>query len=109
VRYFKGVLCSLGAVSFALLVPSLWWAFRGMSSEKATGLAAVAGGLVEIIISPIFWILAILSFLFFRWASRNGHTLARLLLFWIPSVAFSMLGITILSLFTYLYLRFRHS
>ena len=60
--YAKGILSGLAALFLAELVPGSWSIFRGMSTEKATGLAAVAGGLVESIFSPLFWILAALFF-----------------------------------------------
>lgn len=45
-RFVKGVLLAWAPFLF-FLVPALANAFRGISSQKATGLGAVAGGLAE--------------------------------------------------------------
>jgi hypothetical protein len=45
--YVKGILSGLVAIIIAELVPGSWSVLRGMSGSKATGLAAVAGGLVR--------------------------------------------------------------
>ena len=50
--YVKGILSGLVAIIIAELVPGSWSVVRGMSGSKATGLAAVAGGLIESILSP---------------------------------------------------------
>ena len=60
--YFKGVLATVAALFLAVLVPQLWWFVRG---QKATGLTPVAGGFFEGILSPWFWILALLFSVFF--------------------------------------------
>jgi len=106
--YAKGILSGLAALFLAELVPGSWSIFRGMSTEKATGLAAVAGGLVESIFSPLFWILAALFFALFLWASRLGNKFLRVLLFWIPTLTVSTLGLAVVTLFTYMFIRFRN-
>jgi hypothetical protein len=107
-NYFKNVLCGIAAVFLAEVVPSSWSAFRDMNSERATGLAAVAGGFVESIFSPLFWILAVLFFMVFFRASRLGNKLLRILFFWVPTVALSTVSISIVALLTYAVLHFRH-
>lgn len=79
-----------------------------MNSERATGLAAVAGGFVESIFSPLFWILAVLFFMVFFRASRLGNKPLRILFFWVPTVALSTVSISIVALLTYAVLHFRH-
>jgi hypothetical protein len=54
----------------ALLGPGLVVAFTGINNSKATGLAAVAGGFLESLFSPLFWILALSLFALFFSASR---------------------------------------
>jgi len=106
--YVKGILSGLVAVILAEIVPGVWWAFQSANRTKATGLAVVAGGLLESVFSPLFWILAISFFALFFGASRLGNKVLRILLFWIPTLTVSFFGIAILALFTYLALRFRH-
>lgn len=49
-NYLKSILSALVAIILAELVPGSWSLLREISKEKATGLAAVAGGLVESIL-----------------------------------------------------------
>lgn len=108
-NYFRVALCVIGAIFVALFVLSFLLALREISLQRQTGVGAVAGGLVENLFSPLFWILAVLCFLLFRWASRSKQPIVRVLLFWVPSVASSIIGIAVLTLYTYMYLHFRHS
>jgi hypothetical protein len=103
-NYFKGILSGLAAIFLAELVPGSWSVFR----EKATGLAAVAGGLPESVFSPLFWILVVLFFALLFAARRLGNKLLRIFLFWIPTLTVSAFGIAIVTLFTYLFIRVRH-
>jgi len=89
VRYLKTILSGVAALFLAEVVPGPWSMFRGMSAEKATGLAAVVGGFVESLFSPLFWVLAILLFLMFFYASRLGNKALRVLLFWTPTLLLS--------------------
>jgi hypothetical protein len=82
--------------------------FSGHGGHKATGLAAVAGGLAESVFSPLFWVLVVLFFALFIAASGLGNKLFRLFLFWIPTLTVSVFGIVIVALFSYVFLRFRH-
>ena len=103
----RGVLSAVAAIFVALLGPGLVVAFRGINNSKATGLAAVAGGFVESLFSPLFWILAVSFFALFFAASRLSSKPLRILLFWTPVTSISMLGLGIFSLFTYLWIHFR--
>ena len=106
--YFKGILSGLVALILAELVPGSWSVFRGISKEKATGLAVVAGGLAESIFSPLFWIFALAFFALFFAASRAGNKLLRIFLFWIPALTVSSICIAIVGLCTYLFIHFRN-
>ena len=105
-NYFKGILSGIAAI-FLAECAGPWFVFKGISQGKATGLAAVAGGLVESVFSPLFWVLAALFFAFFFAASRSGNKLLRIFLFWIPTFLFSALWVALLALFTYVFVRFR--
>src|SRR5437660_2541070 len=98
------ILSGLATIFLAAFIPSFWLSFRGFSSEKAIGLAAVAGGLVESVLSPLFWILAALFFALFFTASRLGNKVLRVFLFWIPTVTVSTFGIAMIALFTYAFI-----
>ncbi|PYX95888.1 MAG: hypothetical protein DMG71_07790, partial [Acidobacteria bacterium] len=87
--YFKGILSAIAAIFLAECVPGSWSVFKGISARKATGLGAVAGGLVESIFSPMFWILAVLFFTLFFAASRLANKPLRVFLFWIPTMLIS--------------------
>jgi hypothetical protein len=101
------VLSGLAAILIALLGPGFVIALRGMSHQRATGLAAIAGGLTGAILSPLFWILAAVLFGLFFAACRLSSKLLRVIFFWIPTVAVSTLGLALLSLFAYAWLHFR--
>jgi hypothetical protein len=107
-NYVKGILSGLAAIILAECVPGSWSVFRGISQEKATGLAVVAGGLAESVFSPLFWILAVLFFALFFAASRLKNKLLRVFLFWIPTLTVSVFCIAIVALFTYLFIRVSH-
>jgi hypothetical protein len=104
--YLKGVLGTVAALFLAVLIPMFWTTFRGISSEKQTGLTAVAGGLLESLVSPWFWILALLFSVFFYFSSRFDIKVLRILLFWIPTIAASVTGFGCWALCTFLVLRF---
>src|ERR1017187_2733868 len=107
-NYVQGHLCGLAAIILAECVPGSWSVFRGISQEKATGLAVVAGGLAESVFSPLFWILAVLFCALFFAASRLKNKLLRVFLFWIPTLTVSVFCIAIVALFTYLFIRVSH-
>jgi hypothetical protein len=110
--YFKATLSGLTALILAVCVP-VWPVFRGISNAKATGIAAVAGGLAETATSPLFWLLAIVLFALFFLTSRLGSKLLRIILFWIPTVTVSTLGIATVALYAglliYVFSRAAHS
>ncbi|PYX61862.1 MAG: hypothetical protein DMG73_02030 [Acidobacteria bacterium] len=107
-EYVKGILSGVAAIFLAEFVPGPWSIFRGMSEQKATGLAAIAGGVLESLFSPLFWLLAILFFALFFRASRLQSNLLRAFLFWIPTLLVSTLGFSFVALCVYVFIRFRH-
>jgi hypothetical protein len=106
--YFKAILSGIAAIFIAESAASWSIMFRGISEQKATGLGAVAGGLVEGIFSPRFWLLAVLFFALFFAGSRLGNKFLRIFLFWIPTLLVSTLGIAILALFAYALIHLKH-
>jgi hypothetical protein len=107
VPYLRGVLSGVAAIFVALLGPGLLGAFRAIGQQKATGVGALYGALLESLLSPRFWILAILFFCLFFAASRLSSTALRIFLFWIPTVVFLTLGFSYVGLLTYLWIHFQ--
>lgn len=107
--WLKNILCGVAAVFVAEFVPAVYWFVRDANSQKATGFAVLPAAFIESLFSPLFWVLAISFFFFFRWASRNGNAVIRVILFWVPGVAFSVIGIGFMVMVVYLYARLRHS
>ena len=107
-EYFNGILSGAAAIFLAEFVPGPWSIFRGISGQKATGLAAIAAGVLESLFSPLFWLLAILFFAVFFRASRLQSNLLRALLFWIPTLLVSTLGFAFAALCVYVFVRFSH-
>ena len=99
----RGVLSAVAAIFVGLLGPGLVF----INNSKATGLAAVAGGFMESLFSPRFWILAVSFFALFFAASRLSSKPMRILLFWTPVTAISILGLGIFSLFAFAWIHFR--
>jgi uncharacterized membrane protein len=66
----KGVLSGASAIFVALLGLGLLQALKSIRGQQATGLGAIAGGFWNPLFSPVFWILAISSFVLFLTASR---------------------------------------
>lgn len=108
-NYLKAVLCGITALVLAECVPGSWSMFKGISQQKATGLGAVAGGLMESAVSPLFWMLVVVFFALFFAASRIGNKALRVVLFWIPTVLISTLALAAAALIAYAFVHFRHS
>jgi hypothetical protein len=106
--YFKAILSVLAALFIAECFPGPWSPFHGISQEKATGLAAVAGGLVESALSPSFWLLAILLFALFFLAGRLSNMALRICFFWIPAVTASLFCVASVTILTFLFFHYRH-
>jgi len=109
VDYVKGVLSVVTGIIFALIGPGLANALRGISAEKATGLAAVAGGFAEALFSPMFWVLAFLVAALLWAASRLSSKVLRILLFWTPTILITTIGCALFALFLYAFVHLRRS
>lgn len=108
-NYFKGILSALAAIIIAEIAPGPWSPFRALNGSKATGIAALAGLLVESLFSPLFWILVVVLFAIFFAASRLDNKPLRVVLFWVPTLTTSGLALAVASLLAYLVIRFRSS
>ena len=107
--YFKGILSGLAAIIIAEIVPGPWSPFSVLSNQKATGMAALMGYLLEGFLSPLFWVLVIALFAIFFAASRLENKPLRVAFFWIPTLTSSGLALAFASLLAYLIIRFRSS
>lgn len=106
-EFLRTTLSVLGAVFAAALIPTLWAMIQQLGSQRQTGLGAVAGGVSELLLSAVFWVLALMFFFFFLRMSKVGNEAIRILFFWIPTVAASSIGLLFVTGFTYLFLHFR--
>lgn len=80
---------------------------EGHQRATSNWIGAIAGGFWIPFFSPLFWILAVSSFVLFLTASRLGNKVLRVLLFWIPTLFVSALGFGLVALFTYGWMHFR--
>lgn len=92
-----GVKTALSAV-VAIIIATCVNAWPIFSRTKATGLAAVAGIFAGSLLSPLFWIVALVAFALFFYASRLGNKALRVVLFWVPTLAVTALSATIAAL-----------
>ena len=106
-KYVTNALSAAGAIFVAEFILALWWMFRNANAEKATGMGLVAWGFVGSLVSPLFWVLALLFFFLFFYASKLQSSALRVLMFWIPAVFCSSLGLLVVGMFAYLFVRFR--
>jgi hypothetical protein len=95
--YLKVILSAVAAGLFALMVPGVYFLFWSVRSQTVTGLAGVAGGLSETLLSPLFWILAIVLFLLFFAASRLPAAALRIRFFWTPAAVASALSLLLVA------------
>jgi hypothetical protein len=101
-NYAKGVLSALAASLLALVV-GLWPAIREISSQKQSGIGAMAGGVTNLLFSPLPWlVLGVFSLAFFR-ASQFHSKPLRISLFWVPAVTFSTVLVGMASLYVLLF------
>lgn len=107
--WLKNILCGVAAVFVAEFVPAVYWFVRDANSQKATGFAVLPVAFIESLLSPLFWVLAISFFFFFRWASRNENGVVRVILFWVPGVTSSIFSVGLLATVGCFYWHFRHA
>lgn len=103
-KYLKAALSAVAAIGIAGLIGPL----LRFSDGHAPGLMAVAGGLIEVIFSPLSWLLVLPFFALFFVASRLRRKPLRVVLFWIPTLVLSTWAVCIVSLATYFFLHLRH-
>jgi len=103
----RAALSALAAILFAFFSRGLFIVFNETSTTRATGLAAVAGGFAENLLSPWFWILTIVFFALFLAASRLTSKPLRILFFWIPTTSISTVGLSLIALLAYAWIHFR--
>ena len=77
----KFLLSGFGTITILLIGWPIIMMYPPISSEKATGLAAVAGALTEAVFTPQFWVSAILLLLFFWYTSQIRSKIFRTMLF----------------------------
>ncbi len=104
--YLRNALTALAAVLLGVLGPGLVMAFRPIGNSKAIGVSAILGYMLESLLSPWCWILAAACFGLFYVLGRLNSKALRVVLFWMPVSAISTLGVSMLVLFAYLWIRF---
>jgi hypothetical protein len=106
-RFLWGML--LAWVPLVPLIPGLLNAFRGISAEKATGLAAVAGGLAEYFVTfglGMAFVFAVLSIVMLLGTFSKGHWVRGL--FSVLSICWSALLIVQFSFFIWMSFFWQH-
>jgi len=107
--FAKLCLSGLAALILAALVVALSTVFKGASQDKAIGLAVIPALMVESIVSPFFWLVAVGFFAVFFATGRLTSGVLRGVLFWFPTLFVSTLGIGLLSWLALLMLRVKRS
>jgi hypothetical protein len=100
-NYAKALLNAASSFWLALVIPMFVVEFRAMSSDKATGLAAVAGGLVERLTSPWFWALFVVFFSILYFSGHARSKTVRVVFFWLPASAVCIFCFGLWALFLY--------
>jgi hypothetical protein len=106
--YVKAILSGMTAVIATELL-TIWWVLRPWSSRRATGIDLILAVLKASLVHAQPWILVIFLFATFFAASRLGSRTLRVVLFWIPTVTISCIGLTLVSSVMYLMTRFKNS
>lgn len=105
-KSLRVALSVMAAFFIGVFGPGFVMAFRGSTNSKAIGLAVVVGSVLESLLTPWCWVLALSFFALFYFFARLNSRPLRILLFWIPATAISTLGVSIVGLFTYLWMRY---
>jgi len=107
--YVKAILSGMTAVIATELL-TIWWVLRPWSQKATTtGAELIFAVLRASLVSAQPWILAIFLFATFFAASRLDSKTLRVVLFWIPTVTISCIGITLVSFVTYVITQFKNS
>ena len=72
--------------------------FRFLSGQKAIGVGVLKAIVLESLLSPLFWAVAILSVGIFLIAGRLANGALRTAFFWIPAILINTLGFGFLTL-----------
>ena len=105
-RFIKGVL--LAWIPFLLFIVPFFNAFRGIFSNKATGLGAVAGGLAEALVTfglAAMVVTQLAAIILLARSFEKGRSLRSA--FSAVSIACSLLLLSLLALSVWLFVRFR--
>lgn len=98
--YIRLLLTALSSLFGAVLLPTLVWLFRHVGN-RATGIAAAAGGLIELAFSPGFWIAFIAFLSGFYITGKLERKSMRVVFFWIPSILICVLGFALWGMLLY--------
>jgi hypothetical protein len=104
--YVKAILSGLAAIIATELL-TIWWTLRPWSSTKAIGIDLIVAIMKASLVHALPWIVAILLFTAFFAAGRLSSRSLRVVLFWIPMVSISAVGITLASSIAYLITKFK--
>jgi hypothetical protein len=107
--YVRWCLSGLAALFLSGFVLMFITVFREASQNNAIGLAVFAIWLIDSVRSPLFWFLAILFFAVFFATGRLSSSVFSVLLFWLPAIGITSLGLGLLGWFTMLMLRIERS
>lgn len=102
-EYIRALLVAVASVVLALFTPVFVLGLKGLSSQKATGLMAVAGGFTESMFSGWFGLLFLLFFSLFYFAARLRRVLLRFVFFWIPASLSCILGLGLWATLVYMF------
>ena len=100
----KSLLSGITTIIILLIGWPIIMMYPAIRSEKATGLAAVAGGLTEALHTPMFWFSGLLLFLFFWYAGRLSSKILRVVLFWAPTIFVTVVAFLLFALVMYAYM-----
>ena len=100
----KVLLSGITTVAILLIGWPLVTLYSSIRAEKATGLAAVAGGITDALHAPLFWFCGILIFLLFWYAGRLKSKILRVVLFWIPTILATVVASLVFVLVMYAYM-----
>lgn len=104
--YVKAILSGLTAILATELL-AIWWTLSPWDSAKAVGIDVIVAIVKASLVHALPWIVAMILFATFFAASRLGSKPLRVVLFWIPAITISCVGITVASSIAYLITKFK--